>query len=358
MPIRSLSQIESSGLNLAHRNKSTRHFYDGFRLVARRRKNRVDAPGGTQHPRARPKHPDYADETPMQTRDWLLLASLSVLMGGAFFFVAVALSGFGPFTVVLGRFGFAALALLAFLRFRGDHLPGAWRDWRALIVMSLLNNVIPFTLITNAQLRIESGLAAIFNATTPLFTVVLAHFLTHDEKMNPLKLLGIGFGLAGVVVLIGPHSLGAFDPRNIAQIGLLAAAVSYAMAGIYGKRLRHLPSVTAAAGMLVASTLIMYPIAAYVEGLADITATGTALAAVIGLALLSTALAYVIYFRLLATVGATNLLLVTFLIPLTAILLGAVFLGERLDPNAIGGLALIFAGLAAVDGRVFRRLRR
>ncbi len=294
----------------------------------------------------------------MQSRDWLLLATLSILWGGSFFFVAVALSSFGPFTVVLGRVGLAALALIAFLRLRGHHLPASWQDWRSLMVMGLLNNVIPFTLISYAQLRIESGLASVFNATTPLFTVLLAHFLTRDEKMSPLKLLGIGFGLAGVVVLMGPDALRAFDPRNTAQLASLTAAVSYAAAGIYGKRLRHLPNATAAAGMLVASTLIMFPVAVFMEGPVDITTSGTAVAAVVGLALLSTSLAYVIYFRLLATVGATNLLLVTFLIPLSAILLGAVFLGERLGPGAFAGLALIFAGLAAVDGRLFRRLRR
>jgi len=159
-------------------------------------------------------------------------------------------------------------------------------------------------------------------------------------------------------VLIGPDALRSFDLRNVAQLALLGAAVSYAAAGIYGKRLKHLPNATAAAGMLTAATLVMLPVALVMEGPAHIATAGTALAAVAGLALLSTSLAYVIYFRLLATVGATNLLLVTFLIPPSAILLGALFLGERLGPGAFAGLVLIFAGLAAVDGRVFRRRRR
>jgi drug/metabolite transporter (DMT)-like permease len=294
----------------------------------------------------------------MQPRDWLLLVSLSVLWGGSFFFVAVALSGFGPFTVVLGRVGLAALALIVFLRLRGGHLPASWRDWRALAVMGLLNNAVPFTLISYAQLQLESGLAAILNATTPLFTVLLAHFLTRDEKMTSLKLLGIAFGLAGVVVLMGPDAVGSFDPGNTAQLASLAAALSYAAAGIYGKRLKHLPNASAAAGMLAAATLIMFPIAMAMEGPVDITAATTAVAAIAGLALLSTSLAYVIYFRLLASVGATNLLLVTFLIPPSAILLGALFLGERLGLGAFAGLVLIFTGLVAVDGRLFRRLRR
>jgi drug/metabolite transporter (DMT)-like permease len=157
---------------------------------------------------------------------------------------------------------------------------------------------------------------------------------------------------------MGPDALTALDPRSMAQWAVLGGAVSYALAGIHGKRLSHLPNMTAAAGMLIASTVIMFPIAVFMEGPADIADAGPALAAIAGLALLSTSLAYVIYFRLLATVGATNLLLVTFLIPATAILLGVVFLDERLDPGAFVGLALILAGLAAVDGRLFGLLRR
>jgi len=286
---------------------------------------------------------------------WLLLVGLSLLWGGSFFFVELALSSLGPLTVVLGRVSIAALALIAYLYTRGLRLPASWRDWRPLFAMAILNNLIPFTLITYGQLRIEGGLASIFNATTPLFTVVFAHFLTRTEKLTGTSSLGIGFGFAGVVTLIGPGALRDFNLESAAQCAILGAAISYALASLYGRRLSHLPNTVAAAGMLAASTILMLPIAVVVEGTVTPEVSAGSLWALVGLALLSTSVAYVIYFRLLATVGATNLMLVTFLIPLSAIALGALFLGERLGLNALVGMMLIFAGLAAVDGRLLRR---
>jgi drug/metabolite transporter (DMT)-like permease len=297
----------------------------------------------------------------MTLQAWVLLAALSVLWGGSFFFVEVALSGLGPLTVVLGRVGIAAVVLVAVVGALGLRLPSAARDWRRLAGMAVLNNLLPFSLIAYGQLHVESGLASIYNATTPLFTVVLAHFFTRTEKLTPLKALGVGFGIAGVAALMGPDAVTQVDPVSLAQIAMLAAALSYAAAGIYGKRLSHLPSSVAAAGMLIAATVLLLPVAFVAETPLAYRPDWTVLAAVAGLALLSTAVAYLIYFRLLATVGATNLLLVTFLIPLSAIFLGAAFLHEKLGWNAFAGMALIFVGLAAVDGRLFgatgRRIR-
>jgi drug/metabolite transporter (DMT)-like permease len=289
----------------------------------------------------------------MTLQAWVLLAALSVLWGGSFFFVEVALAGLGPLTVVLGRVGIAAVMLIAVVHTLGLRLPSSARDWRLLAGMAVLNNLLPFSLIAYGQLRVESGLASIYNATTPLFTVVLAHFFTRTEKLTPLKALGVAFGIAGVAVLMGPDAVTQVDPVSLAQIAMLSAAVSYAAAGIYGRRLSHLPSPVAAAGMLTASTVLLLPVAFTVETPLAYSPDWTVLAAVAGLALLSTAVAYLIYFRLLATVGATNLLLVTFLIPLSAIFLGAAFLHEKLAWNAFAGMALIFAGLASVDGRLF-----
>jgi len=289
----------------------------------------------------------------MTLQAWVLLAALSVLWGGSFFFVEVALAGLGPLTVVLGRVGIAAVMLVAVVHALGLRLPSSERDWRLLAGMAVLNNLLPFSLIAYGQLRVESGLASIYNATTPLFTVVLAHFFTRTEKLTPLKALGVAFGIAGVAVLMGPDAVTQVDPVSLAQIAMLSAAVSYAAAGIYGRRLSHLPSPVAAAGMLTASTVLLLPVAFTVETPLAYSPDWTVLAAVAGLALLSTAVAYLIYFRLLATVGATNLLLVTFLIPLSAIFLGAAFLHEKLAWNAFAGMALIFAGLASVDGRLF-----
>lgn len=291
----------------------------------------------------------------MKTCDWLFLALLSILWGGSFFFVEVALAGFGPLTVVLCRVGIAALALNLYLAAKGQRLPSRWRDWQPLFVMGFLNNLAPFSLIAYGQLRIDSGLASILNATTPLFTVAFAQFLTRDERMTWNKLLGVGLGITGVIILIGPRTLRNLDPVSLAQFAILGAAISYAFASIYGKRLTHLPNVTAAAGMLTASTVMMLPVALVVDRPNGFEVIVSAIGAVIALALLSTAIAYVIYFRILVSAGATNLMLVTFLIPVSAITLGTAFLGERLDLTAFIGMALIFAGLAAVDGRIVGR---
>ena len=193
----------------------------------------------------------------------------------------------------------------------------------------------------------------------PLFTVVLAHRLTHDEKLTRHRLAGVFVGIAGVAVMIGPEALLGLDSLVMAQFAVLSAALSYAFAGIFGRRFRGEPPLVLATGQLAASAVLVFPIALMVDGLpAPPTASLTTWAAVAGLALLSTALAYVLYFRILAAAGATNLLLVTFLIPVSAILLGVTLLGEALTPGQIAGMALIGLALAAIDGRPLRLLRR
>lgn len=297
----------------------------------------------------------------MGLREWLLILALSIVWGGSFFFVEVALTAFPPFTVVLCRVGLAALALLLLIRVSGQALPRDPVLWRAFLVMGALNNLIPFSLIVWGQVHIDSGLAAILNATTPLFTVLLAHAVTADEKMTPNRVVGVLLGLAGVVVLIGPEALaglgGAGKMQAFAQIAVLAAAISYAGASIYGRRFRGLPPMVPAAGMLCGSTLLVLPIALAVDRPWTLAPEPQAIAALAGLALASTALAYFIYFRVLAVAGSTNLMLVTFLIPVSAILLGTFILGEHLDRSAFAGLGLIFAGLASVDGRALAWLR-
>ena len=225
--------------------------------------------------------------------------------------------------------------------------------------MGALNNLIPFSLIFWGQTRITGGLAAILNATTPLFTVVLAHFMTTDERMTPNRLGGVLLGVAGVVVLIGPAVLHELGLQLLAQIAVLGAALSYALAGIFGRRFRDVPPLVSAAGQVSATTIMMLPVVLCLGAPWSVPLPGPwTWAAILGLALLSTALAYLIYFRLLASAGATNLLLVTFLIPVSAIVLGASLLGERLEPRHFGGMALIGLGLAAIDGRPLRLLRR
>jgi drug/metabolite transporter (DMT)-like permease len=221
--------------------------------------------------------------------------------------------------------------------------------------MGLLNNLIPFSLIVWGQSHIASGLASILNATTPLFTVIVAHFLTSDERMTGSRLFGVLAGLAGVIVMIGPGFLAGVGTSVLAQIAVLGAALSYAFAGIFGRRFSRMgvPPLLTATGQVTASTALLAPTVLIIDQPWTLPMpSGQVWAAVIGLALLSTSLAYVLYFRILATAGATNLLLVTFLIPVSAILLGAALLSERLNPEHFLGMALIGLGLAAIDGRV------
>jgi drug/metabolite transporter (DMT)-like permease len=295
-------------------------------------------------------------ETMMSGGDWLLLLALAGLWSGSFLYVAVALAALPPLTLVLGRVGLGALALLALIALRGERLPREPRAWGALLLMGALNNAIPFALIAWAQTRIDSGLAAICNATTPLFTVALAALLGL-QPLSPARLTGLACGLAGVVLLVGPAALGSIGRAGWGEAAVLAAAVSYAAASLHGRRLRRHPPMVAAVGMLCGATLLLAPLALAIDRPWQLPAPGAAaLLALLAVALLSTALAYLLYFRILARAGATNLMLVTLIVPAGALLLGAAVLGERVGPRALAGMALIAAGLAAIDGRAPRWL--
>lgn len=295
----------------------------------------------------------------MSAGDWLLLVILSILWGGSFFFAKVAVDELPPLTVALARVALAAALLLAAMRISGLALPRARATWAGFAVMGLINNAIPFTLIFWGQTHIASGLASILNATTPLFTVLLAHVATADERLTPARLAGVAVGFLGVTVMIGPDALGDIGHAVLAQLACLAAAFSYALGGIYGRRFRGEAPMAIAAGQMSASTAMLLPLVLLFDRPWELPAPSpAAVGAVAALAALSTALAYVIYFRILARAGATNLLLVTFLIPVSAILLGVAILGEALAPRHLAGMAAIALGLAAIDGRPLRLLRR
>jgi drug/metabolite transporter (DMT)-like permease len=291
----------------------------------------------------------------MSLIDWCLLLFLSLLWGASFFYAAVALKELPPFTIVLLRVAIAALTLHIVLRLVGVRFPWDSRSWRAFFGMGLLNNAIPFSLIVWGQTHVASGLASILNATTPFFTVVVAHFLTADERLSRNRLVGLLIGLVGVVVLIGPQALSGLGEDVAGQLAIVGAAISYAFAGVFGRRFRRMgiPPMATAAGQVTASSLLLLPVALLVDRPWHLAMPGTAAwLAILGSALLSTALGYIVYFRLLASAGAVNLLLVTFLIPPSAILLGVFLLGERLETTDFAGMALIGLGLAAIDGRL------
>ena len=283
---------------------------------------------------------------------WIMLIVLSLVWGGSFFFAQVALRQIAPLTLVLARVGMAAIFLIIVVYVSGHRMPADAGSWRSYFIMGVLNNCIPFSLIFWGQLTIASGLAAIFNATTPLFTVVLAHFLTRDEKLTIPRLFGVICGVAGVAIMIGPDLLGRLGGNIIAQLAVLAAAVSYGFAGIFGRRFAAQPALVTAAGQLSASSMILLPAVVYLTAITpQKMPDALTIAAVTALALLSTAMAYVLYFRILKAAGATNLLLVTFLIPVSAIALGVLVLDEQIKSTHIAGMAFIAAGLVAIDGR-------
>lgn len=297
----------------------------------------------------------------MTAQDWALLFLLSLLWGGSFFFAAVAVRELPPLTVVALRTGLASLTLMMILRLRRESWPVTGSALPAFLVMGLLNNLLPFSLLFWAQTTIPSGLAAILNATTPIFSIVVAHFLLADERMAVNKAVGILFGFLGVAVLMGGNVLTGGGIATLGMLACLAAALSYGVAGVYGRRFKAmaLSPTQVALGQLVATTLMMLPVIVLVDRPWALPVPSLrVVAAVVALAVVSTAIAYVIFFRLLASAGAVNTALVTLLIPASAILLGSLFLGEALAPRHYAGLALITLGLIAIDGRVIDRLRR
>jgi drug/metabolite transporter (DMT)-like permease len=221
--------------------------------------------------------------------------------------------------------------------------------------MGLLNNALPFTLIVWGQHRIASGLAAILNAMTPLFTAVVAHLFTADEKLTPAKIIGVLSGICGVIAMIGPMALMGIGTETLAELACLGAALSYAFAGVFGRRFRRLgvTPLATATGQVTASAVTLLPIMIIVDRPWELAPPHVATwGAVLGIGMLSTAVAYVLYFKILEAAGATNLLLVTFLIPVTAILLGTYVLREHLLLRHLVGMGLIGTGLAVIDGRM------
>lgn len=297
----------------------------------------------------------------MSARDWTMLLVLSVLWGGSFLFIGVAVKEIPPLLIVTVRVGLAASALWITVKLMGVEPPRGAATWRAFIGMALLNNVVPFSLFAWAQSHIAASVASILNATTPLFLVVAAHFATLDEKATGGRLVGVVAGFTGVAVMLGAAPTLASGIEILAELACLCASACYAASNLYGRRLTRLgvAPLAIAAGQTTVSFAIMLPVALVVlQPWSLPPASPLAWACVAALALPSTAFAYVLFFRILASAGATNLGLVTFLIPVTAVMLGVTLLGDELALRHLAGMALIGLGLAAIDGRPWKALRR
>ncbi|HKX92337.1 MAG TPA: DMT family transporter, partial [Sphingomicrobium sp.] len=292
--------------------------------------------------------------TVMNRSDWLILGSLALIWGGAFVFIGIAVKHVPPLTYVWLRLSIAAAAMWLFLGFKGQRLGLPRQVWGSILLLALLNNALPFTLFGWGQTHIASGLASILNATTPIWGVLVAHFLTQDERMTPRKIAGVLLGFGGVATMIGPALLANIGTDALAQLACVAASLSYALAAVWARRFRAMgvSPLSVTTGQLTAGAAMMLPFALLVDQpwtqpLPPLGAWG----AIVALALMCTAFGYVLYFRLIETSGATNALLVTLLVPPVAILLGALLLGETLAAQDFLGLGLIALGLAAIDGR-------
>jgi drug/metabolite transporter (DMT)-like permease len=292
---------------------------------------------------------------------WSMLLLLSMLWGGSYFFVEIALLEWSPLLIVAVRVLIATAVIWVIVLIAGLPIPQSRSAWIAFLAMGLLNNVFPFLLIVWGQKEIASGLAAILNAAAPIFSVIVAGIWLKDEPVTRSRLLGAALGLVGVVVLIGPSALAGLDANLLAQLAVLGAALSYAFAGVYARRFprMNIDPIVAAAGQLLMSSLVLIVLALTFEAPSQLLQSSAYVwMAVIFMAVFSTALAYILYFRLLATAGATNAILVTLLIPVTAVLLGTIILNERLQWGHLLGMIVIGLGLAVIDGRLWNRLAR
>lgn len=296
--------------------------------------------------------------TDISARAWAELMLLALIWGASFLSIHIALGEVSVLSSVAHRVFWAALVLWIVIWLRGDALPRGWRLWGSFAVMGLLNNVLPFTLMAWGQLTIESGLTSILNAFTAVAGVVVAALVFADERLSARRALGVALGFAGVAVTVGPGAVTDFSLRNAAQLAVLSGTLCYAFAGAWARvRLKGLSPLAASAGMLTCSALIMIPLTLALEGRIEMPSSLRGTAAIGYYALIATACAYLLYYRVLALAGAGNLMLVTLLVAPIAIVLGALFLGEALHPRAYAGFALLASGLVMLDGRLLRRLR-
>ena len=299
-----------------------------------------------------------SDQKSLSGRAWAEMLVLALIWGGSFLSIRIALDEISPLMSVAHRVTWAMLVLWVVVAVMRIPLPRNSRIWFTFLVMGLLNNVIPFGLMAWGQLHIESGLTSILNAFTAVVGVVMAALFFSDERLMPRKIIGVVLGFFGVAVAIGLENFKNFDLRSFAQLAVIGGTVAYAVAGVWArKNLVGMPPQLAAAGMLTGATVIMLPLVYFVEGLPTFDLQPRTQVAIGYYAVIATAAAYLLYYRVLAMAGSGNLMLVTLLVAPVAITLGAVVLGEKLSANALIGFVILAVGLIILDGRAWKALR-
>ena len=291
----------------------------------------------------------------LSAQTWILLIALGAIWGASFLFARIAVLEIPPLTLVFARVAIAAMALNIFIFFNTNDYRPSHSMWMNFAIMGVLNNIIPFGLIFYGQTEIGAGLAAVVNAMTPIWTIIIANFTTNDERFSKNKAIGIILGFIGVAILIGSSALTGLSASVWGQIAVLGATISYGCAGVFGRRFKDVPPMQTARGQLTMSSAIILPFALFLDQPWSLTVPSFwAIASVLALALICTAYAYILFFRILSTAGATNVSLVTFLVPPSAILLGIIVLGETLEMRQIIGTTIIMVGLIVIDGRLLR----
>lgn len=289
---------------------------------------------------------------------WTLLIILSVIWGANFTFIEIALLELDTFMIVFLRIAIAAVIMLGILYMKGYRLPREPAVWGTFLILALLNAVLPFLLITWGQTHIDSGLAAILNATTPIFSVILTHFLTLDERMTVNKFIGVLLGIAGVCLLIGPDALSGFSLYALGQIAILGATTCYAYGAIHTRRITGQPILVIITVTLLISSLMLLPFVLLFEPLTYTHYSLSTIGAILYLSILGTATGHLIFYYVISRAGATNTLLVAFMVPITALLLGVFTLGEKLSSHALAGMFVVFVSLVVIDGRLIYKSPR
>ena len=300
----------------------------------------------------------------MTTKDWAMLLLLSFLWGGSFFFISLVVAELPPLTIVLLRVGIAAITLWTILLIGGYEIPKSLKLWRTFFILGLLNNVIPFSLIVWGQNHIGAGLASIINATTPIFTILIAGAFLSDEHITPPKVVGVLIGLLGVTVLIGPSSLldvgRDMSIGTLAQLAIIGAAISYGCASVFGRRFKAMgiSHFATAVGQVTTASIILLPMVFFLERPDQLPNPSLQVwIYILCLGVFCTALGYILFFQILSSSGATNIALVTFLIPISATFLSWLILGEQLHGRYFAGMAFIGLGLASIDGRLWEKFK-
>ena len=297
-------------------------------------------------------------QTRISRTSWLTMTLLALIWGGSFLSIRMVLEEVGVLTTVAFRVGLAAAALWAFVLVRGLPVPRGARWVGACLCLGFFNNIVPFCLIVWGQTHIPSGLAGILNASNVIFSVGLAALMFRDERLTARKSLGIMLGLAGVALTIGPGVLSHLDLTSLGQLAILGASLSYAISSIFSRHaLSDVRPEVVAAGMLSVSSLAMVPAAIWIEGAPSLAYSGQTWGALLYISLISSAFAYILYYRVLLTAGAGNVSLVTLMIAPVAVMLGAMTYGETLPPAAYLGLVLLALGMLVIDGRVIAIFR-